>query len=131
MVKNHYLLTRIDDLFDQLRGAGIFFKTDLRSRYHQLRIKDENIPKATFRTRYRHYEFVVMPLGLTNDLATVMDLMNRVFKPYLDQLVVIFKADILIYSMTPEEHTHNLRTALEVLRRNELYANFLANNSAP
>ena len=84
MVKNRYPPPRIDDLFDQLQGAGTFSKIDLRLEYHQLRIKDENILKTAFRTRYRHYVFVVMPFGLTNAPTAFMDLMNRVFEPYLD-----------------------------------------------
>jgi len=123
-VKNHYPLPRIGDLFHLRRGARTFFKINLRSGYHQLRIKDEGVPKTPFCTRYGHYEFLVMPFGLTNASAAFMGIMNRVFKPYLYQFVVVFIDDILIYSRTPEEHTHNLRTTLEVLRRNELYANF-------
>jgi len=102
-VKNRYSLPKIDDLFDQLRDARTFSKIDLCSGYHQLRIKDEDIPKTTFHTRYGHYEFVMMSFGLTNAPTAFMDLMNRVFKPYLDQFVVIFIDDILIYSKTPEE----------------------------
>ena len=83
-VRNKYPLPRIDDLFDQLRGACVFSKIDLRSEYHQLRVKSEDVPKTTFRTRYGHYEFLVMPFGLTNALVAFMDLMNRVFKQYLD-----------------------------------------------
>ena len=124
IVKNRYLLPRIDDLFDQLRGAGTFSKINLQSGYQQLRIKDEDIPKTAFRTRYGHYEFVVMPFGLTNAPAAFMDFMNRVFKPYLDKFVVVFIDDILIYSRTPDKHTRHLQIALEVLRRNELYAKF-------
>ncbi|KAJ8758614.1 hypothetical protein K2173_000335 [Erythroxylum novogranatense] len=94
-VKNRYPLPRIDDLFDQLRDAGVFSKIDLRSGYYQLRVKDVDVPKTTFRTRYGHYEFLVMPFGLTNASAAFMDLMNRVFRPYLDQFVVVFIDDIL------------------------------------
>ena len=102
-MKNCYHLPRIDDIFDQLRGLQTFSKIDLRSGYHQLRIKEEDIPKTAIRTRYKHYEDVVMPFGLTNTSAAFMDLMNRVFKPYLDWFVVAFIDDILVYSRTPEE----------------------------
>ena len=97
-VKNQYLLPRIDYLFDQLRGALVYFKIDLRTGYHQLRVRETDIPKTGFRTRYGHFEFTVMPFGLTNAPATFMDLMHRVFQPYLDQFVVVFVDDILIYS---------------------------------
>ena len=95
-VKNKYLLPKIDDLFDQLKCVSIFSKIDLRSRYHQLRIKDVDVHKTTFRTRYGHYEFLVMPFGLTNALVTFVDLMNRVFRPHVDQFIVVFIGEILV-----------------------------------
>ncbi|GJX92793.1 putative reverse transcriptase domain-containing protein [Tanacetum coccineum] len=123
-VKNHYLLPRIDDLFDQLQGSSVYSKIDLRSSYHQLRVRDEDIPKTAFRTRYRHYEFQVMPFGLTNAPAIFMDLMNRVCKPYLDKFVIMFIDDILIYSRNKEEHANHLRIILELLKKEKLYAKF-------
>ena len=112
-VRNKYPLRRIDDLFDQLQGAKVFSKIDLRLGYHQLKVKQEDIPKTAFRTCYGHYEFLVMPFGLTNALAAFMDLMNRVFKPYLDRFVIVFIDDILVYSKTQEEHEEHLRMVLQ------------------
>ncbi|KAL0557203.1 hypothetical protein IC582_005721 [Cucumis melo] len=123
-VKNRYPLPRIDDLFDQLQGATVFSKIDLRSGYHQLRIKDEDVPKTAFRSRYEHYEFIVMSFGLTNAPAVFMDLMNRVFREFLDTFVIVFIDDILIYSKTEAEHEKHLRMVLQTLRDNKLYAKF-------
>ena len=115
-IKNRYPLPRIDDLFDQLRGATVFSKIDLRSGYHQVRIKDEDIFKTAFRTRYGHYEFVVMPFGLTNTPTTFMCLMNSILSNYLDKFVVGFIDDILIYSKNKQEHGEHLKIILQVLR---------------
>ncbi|GJW81031.1 putative reverse transcriptase domain-containing protein [Tanacetum coccineum] len=123
-INNRYPLPRIDDLFDQLQGLSVYSKIDLRSGYHQLRVRDEDIPKTAFRTRYGHYEFQVMPFGLTNAPAVFMDLMNRVCKPYLDKFVIVFIDDILIYSRNKEEHADHLRIILELLRKEKLYAKF-------
>ncbi|KAJ9556736.1 hypothetical protein OSB04_011350 [Centaurea solstitialis] len=123
-IKNRYPLPRIDDLFDQLQGASWFSKIDLRSGYHQLKVKEADVHKTAFRTRYGHFEFPVMPFGLTNAPAAFMDLMNRVCRPMLDRSVIVFIDDILIYSKTKEEHVMHLREVLEVLRRERLYAKF-------
>ncbi|KAL0544922.1 hypothetical protein IC582_020052 [Cucumis melo] len=123
-VKNRYPLPRIDDLFDQLQGATVFSKIDLRSGYHQLRIKDGDVPKTAFRSRYGHYEFIVMSFGLTNAPTVFMDLMNRVFREFLDTFVIVFIDDILIYSKTEAEHEEHLRMVLQTLRDNKFYAKF-------
>ena len=123
-IQNQYLLLRTNDLFDQLRGARVYFKIDLRTGYHQLRVRDTDIPKTAFRTRYGHFEFTVMPFGLTNALAAFMDLMHRVFQPYLDQFVVIVVDDILIYSQSERGHEYHLRIVLQLLRDHQLYAKF-------
>ena len=115
-IKNKYLFPHIDDLFDQLRGFYFFSKIDLRLGYHQLRIREQDVPKIAFRTWYGHFEFLVMPFGLTNAPTTFIDLMNRVFRPYLDRFVVVFIDDILVYSKTKEEHTDHLRIVLQTLR---------------
>nr|GEU89288.1 putative reverse transcriptase domain-containing protein [Tanacetum cinerariifolium] len=122
-IKNCYPLPRIDDLFDQLQGSSVYSKIDLRSGYHHLRVRDEDIPKTAFRTRYEHYEFQVMAFGLTNAPAVFMDLMNRVCKKYLDKFVIVF-IDILIYSRNKEEHANHPSIILELLRKEKLYAKF-------
>ena len=121
-MKNKYPLPWIDELFDQLGGSQFYSKIDLRSGYHQLKIREEDVPKTAFRTRYGHFEFLVMPFGLTNAPAAFMDLMNRVFRPYLDQFVIVFIDDILVYSKTWEEHVQHLRIVLQTLREHQLYA---------
>ncbi|GKA05094.1 putative reverse transcriptase domain-containing protein [Tanacetum coccineum] len=123
-VKNRYPLPRIDDLFDQLQGSSVYSKIDLRSGYHQLRVREEDILKTAFRTRYDDYEFQVMPFGLTNAPAVFMDLMNRVCKPYLDKFVIVFIDDILKYSKNKQEHKEHLKLILELLKKEELYAKF-------
>src|SRR5512140_115224 len=120
-IKNKYPLPRIDDLFDQLKGASVFSKIDLRSGYHQLRIREEDIPKTAFTTRYGLYEFTVMSFGLTNAPAFFMNLMNKVFMEYLDKFVVVFIDDILIYSQSEGDHQHHLRLVLGKLREHQLY----------
>nr|GEV84848.1 reverse transcriptase domain-containing protein [Tanacetum cinerariifolium] len=123
-IPNHYPLPMIDELFDQLQGSSTYSKIDLRSGYHQLRVRDEDIPKTTFKTRYEHYEFQVFPFGLTNAPAVFMDLMNRVCKPYLDKFVIVFIDDILINSCNKEEHKDHLRKILELLKKEKLYDKF-------
>ncbi|XP_040940158.1 uncharacterized protein [Gossypium hirsutum] len=120
-IKNRYPLSRIDDLFDQLKGASVFSKIDLRSRYYQVKVKESDVSKTAFRTRYGHYEFLVMPFGLTNAPTAFMDLMNRIFQSYLDQFVVVFIDDILVYSKTEAERDQHLRIVLQILREKQLY----------
>ena len=121
-IRNKYPLPQIDDLFDQLQGTQVFSKIDLRSSYHQLRVKEDDIPKTAFRTRYGHYEFLVMSFGLTNALAVFMDLMNRVFHEYLDRFVIVFIDNILVYSKSQKEYEEHLRMVLQILRDRKLYA---------
>jgi hypothetical protein len=123
-IKNKYPLPRIEDLFGQMRGAKIFSKIDLRSGYHQLNIQTEDVPKTAFTTRYELYWFLVMSFGLTNALAYFMNLMNKVFMEFLDQFVVVFIDDILVYSQNEETHEDHLRLVLQKLRENQLYAKF-------
>jgi len=123
-VRNRYPLPRIDDLFDQLQGAQFFSKIDLRSRYHQLRIREEDILKTAIRTRYGHYEFLVMSFGLTNALVAFMDLMNTVFGQFIDRFVIVFIDDILVYSRSRKEHEQHLRMVLQNLRDHLLYGKF-------
>nr|GEW96929.1 putative reverse transcriptase domain-containing protein [Tanacetum cinerariifolium] len=125
IVKNRYLLPRIDDLFDQLQGSSVYSKIDLRSGYHQLRVREQDVPKTSFRTRYGHYKFQIMPFRLTNAYAIFIDLMNRVCKPYLDKFVIVFIDDILIYSKNEKEHKEQLKAILELLKKDKLYAKFL------
>lgn len=111
--------------FYQLQGGvKVFFKIDLRYGYHQLRIKSDNIPKIAFHTRYVHYEFLVMSFGLKNAPITFIDLMNRVFKPYLGQFIIMFIDDILVYSKSLEEHGDHMRIALQILKDHKLYVKF-------
>ena len=111
-------------MFDKLRGARVYSKIDLRTGYHQLRVRDTVIPKTAFRTRYGNFEFTVMPFGLTNTPAAFMDLMHRIFQPYIDQFFVVFMDDILIYSQSEWEHENHLRIILQLLRDHQLYAKF-------
>ncbi|GJW52477.1 putative reverse transcriptase domain-containing protein [Tanacetum coccineum] len=120
-IKNRYPLPRIYDLFDQLQGSSFFSKIDLRSRYHQLRMHEDDISKTSFRTRYGHFEFIVMPFGLTNAPAVFMDLMNKVCRPYLDKFVIVFIDDILIYSKTQEEHLKEVQFLGNVINGNEIH----------
>jgi hypothetical protein len=123
-MKNKYPLPRVEDLFDQRRGARIFSKIDLRTGYHQMKIRPSDIPKMALSTRYGLYEFTVMSFGLTNAPAYFMNLMNKVFMEYLDRFVVVFIDDIRIYSKSDSDHKEHLRLVLQKLRDNQLYAKF-------
>ena len=123
-IKHRYPLLRIDDLFDQPRGARVYSKIDLRTGYHQLRVREADIPKTVFRMRYGHFEFIVIPFRLTNAPTTFMDFMHGVFQPYLDRFIVDFVDDILIYFMYEDEHDGHLRIVLQALRDHQLYAKF-------
>ena len=107
-------------MFDQLKGARVYSKIDLRTSYHQSRVREADIPKTTFRKRYGHFKFTMMPFGLTNALATFIDLMHRVFQPYLDHFFVILVNDILIYSQSGEKHEDHLRIVLQAFKRTSI-----------
>jgi hypothetical protein len=123
-IKNKYPLPKIEDLFDQLNGAKVFSKIDLRTGYHQLKVCESDIPKTAFTTRYGLFEYTVMSFGLTNAPAYFMNLMNKVFMKFLDKFVVVFIDDILVYSKTEEEHAEHLRLVLGTLHEHQLYAKF-------
>ncbi|WMV41428.1 hypothetical protein MTR67_034813 [Solanum verrucosum] len=123
-IKNKYPLPRIDDLFDQLQGASYFSKINLRSGYHQLRVRGVDVPKTAFQTRYNHFEFLVMSFGLTNAPAAFMDFMNRVFRNFLDSFVIVYIDDILIYSKSEDDHMNHLRKVLQVLKDHQVYVKF-------
>jgi hypothetical protein len=129
-IKNKYPLPRIEDLFNQMKGAIAFSKIDLRLGYHQLKIRESDVPKTSFRSRYGLYEYIVMSFGLTNAPAYLMYLMNKVFMDYLDKFVVVFIDDIIIFSKIEEEHEAHphLRLVLEKLRAHQLYAKFSNSN---
>ena len=114
-IKNKYPLSRIDDLIDQFHGSLVFSKINLRSGYHQILLKVDDVHKTTFRSRYGHYEYVVMPFGVTNASAMFMDYMNWIFRPFLDKFVIVFIDYILIYSRNQDEHVEHLRLVLGVL----------------
>jgi hypothetical protein len=122
IINNKYHLPRIDDLFDQLKDEKMFSNIDLKSRYHQVRIKEEDISNTIFKTRYGNYEFTVVPFGLSNAPVVFMCLMNGVFREYLDKFFIVFLNEILIYSKLQEENEHHLRMVFQVLREHQLYS---------
>ena len=119
-IKNKHPLPKINYLFDQLYGANVFSKIDLRSGYHQLKIKESDVSKTAFKTRYDHFEFLGMHFGLTNALTTFMDLMNRVFHPYLNQFMIVFIDDILVYSKNAEKYAFHVKIVLQTLKEKQL-----------
>src|SRR3954467_9979276 len=121
-VKNQFPMPRIDELFDMLRGVVCFSKIDLRTGYHQLAVREEDIHKTTFVSHCGHHEFTVMPFGLTNAPAIFMDMMSGIFRPYLNKFFIVFVDDILIYSTTEAEHVEHLMIALQLLGDHQLYA---------
>ena len=121
-IKNHYPLPWIDDLFDQLFRVCILSKIDLRIGYHQLLIKEKDIHKTTFKIRYGHYDFIVLHFGLINAPKTFMNLMNNMFQEYLDQFVLVFLDDILVYSKDPQQPKQHIRRVLDLLRQHKLFA---------
>src|SRR4051812_46088169 len=129
MIKNKYPLPRINDLYDQLAGSSVFSKMDLRLGYHQIKIRNKDIPKTAFTTRYGLYEYTVVSFGLTNAPANFSRLKNSIFMEYLDKFVVVYLDDILIYSKNEEEHAEHLRLVLMKLREHRLYAKFVGKRS--
>lgn len=121
-IKNKYPLPRIEYLFDQLKGSMFFSKIDMRRGCHQLRVCKKDILKTAFLTQYENYEYMVTPFGVTNVPTTFMDLMNHLFHPYLDQFVVVFIDDILVYSSSEEDHCEHLRIILGTVWKHRLYA---------